>query len=150
MPSVAAMIPFGARTARATGKETATTTQPPMGDGRGEIKQSASRWGGGDSGWGCGDDDDDGRRGAANRRRFVTQGIRDDGEAKTTDDVVTNNRSEDDDLWEGDRHATGAVDALNWLTTTVYVSVGLDGDRSSSLAQEADVSQFSVRYEYLL
>ncbi len=85
-----------------------------------------------------------------NRRRFVTRGIRDDGEAKTTDDVVTNNRSEDDDPREGDRHATGVVDALNWLTRTVYIGIGLDGDRSSSLAQEADVSQFSVRYEYVL
>jgi len=54
-----------------------------------------------------------------------------------TDDVVTNNRSEDDDPREGDHRATGAVDALNWLTTTVYVGVGLDGDCSSSLAQEA-------------
>ena len=57
MPSVAATIPFGARTARATAKETATTAQRPMGDGRGEIQQSASRWGGGDGGRGRGDDD---------------------------------------------------------------------------------------------
>ena len=42
---------------------------------------------------------------------------------KTTDDVVTNNRSEEDDLQEGDRRATEAVDALNWLTTTIYVGV---------------------------
>ena len=57
MPSVAATILFGTRTARATAKETATTAQRPMGDGRGEIQQSASRWGGGDGGRGHGDDD---------------------------------------------------------------------------------------------
>ena len=59
MPSVAATIPFGTRTARARAmaKETATTAQRPMGDGRGEIQQSASRWGGGDGGRGRGDDD---------------------------------------------------------------------------------------------
>ena len=57
MPSVAATIPFGTRTARVMAKETATTAQRPMGDGRGEIQQSASRWGGGDGGRGRGDDD---------------------------------------------------------------------------------------------
>jgi len=115
--------------AMATAKEMATTTQQPMGDGVGEIQQSASRWGGGaavgaaatttttvgtaplpttdcsattmDNGSDCG-------------------GSWDHGDAKTTDVVVTDGQSEDDDPREGDRHTTGAVYALEWLTTTMH------------------------------
>ncbi len=47
------------------GEETATITQRPMRDGGGEIQQSASRWGKGDSGWGSGGNNDDGRHDAA-------------------------------------------------------------------------------------
>jgi hypothetical protein len=79
MPSVAATILFGARMARATAKETATTTQRPMGDGRGEIQQSASRWGGGDGGRSRGDDDDDGRRGAARQQQTTVRNAGDLG-----------------------------------------------------------------------
>ena len=61
-------------------------------------------------------------------------GSRDHGEAKTTDVVVTDSRSEDDDLGEGDRPVTGAVNALDYLTTTMH-----ERTSASSITSEENI-----------
>jgi hypothetical protein len=110
-----------------------------MGDGGGEKQQSASRRGGGDGGRGHGDDDDNGPHVAAGGATTTDDGSdcgesRDHGEAKTTDVVVTDSRSEDDDLGEGNRPVTGAVNALDYLTTTMH-----ERTSASSITSEENI-----------